>query len=1533
MKKEKHHLIPVKSVSFILFFVVLLQSEVFAQEGENDGSWFFRDRAYPYDTIPVTSMVNALEYAKEITDEYGYALPAPLQWTSIGPRPYFYGGNPLAGRVACVRYYPNVPGFTQHPDWVYIAGHGGGVWKSTDGGANFNPITDALESQTSGSLAFDPNNPNILYYGTGGNVSNFQFNYYGIGVYKSTDAGQTWNGPYRTGFLRNHIQTYKIAVNPANSNHVYLACGTDPFYYPPNGDGGGGLYKSTDGGITWAIAPGTPPHKACNDVVIYYDFESQTNRIYAVGRDGEGNFGYRISINGGANFVLHNDGVFKQGGRTHLAIPSMTSNKIYAVSAFGCYSPDNNRRGVYGFVSNNGGFNFTFTRILTEACNPPCACTTATIDLFAATDFMFVNSSPHNSQTAIVGFGTYFLGGGLYRTTNGGANYQAIYPPGADQNNLDFNPYSGYENDVILGDDQGLYKSTNLGSTWTYLNNSLSLTECYRVAASPNDQNLFISVTDAGYFKKQSGTTWIETHFGRDGTQMVASKYNSNVFLGNKGCICNNPAHMSFTTNAGSTWQDRAINWGFWDYQDWIAPITQLPDQNNPGTFYHPRRRGSDNKLIDINVSFDNGNSWNQNPNNIAAINSGFEWTSPQMLTFVESNPQIIYVSVKSVDFFHPGTYASDLYKSTNGGENWTKLPIHNYVPNRVITCVATDPQPGYENMVYITFSGFAANTPSNIGHVFQSNDGGNTWIDISSWPMSPYSMPDLPVNYMIVRRISATQKQLIISTDAGVYNVVEGGWGIYHRWQPLAGLLPNAVALGMHYNEATMKLRVATFGRGVYEVNLQGPIYVSRELVLFGDGDGLNVGDDIIVGPNATLKIPNSAIIKMPAGKKIIVQSGGQIDASTGNAITFASQSGEWGGIEFEDEGAGTLKNCTFQNTSTPIVIEDQSGSADPPDIVIDGCTFNAPVQITNRHNVTVSYCNFSYISGTVPSVLGVMCSGSNDVLITNNSIISNSSITSVGISVVYGSNVVVQKNNINNMSVGISISNSSPFIWQNRITNNTSSSAVVGIGLDNSYSATLKQNAVIGFQIGYKMYSSSPLMYQDSSYNTNTSGDSVNGVHAVYNSNPRIKPDDSGIEIIWDGGKNNFKNTAKGNGIFMWISSVPDLDYGYNYIYGYDNYLFGDGPDITTYYVRCNDWVDDPPNSSKFNLSNPGSIEYTPYGCTPPGGSGMSSKIENLNPKPEIFELRSEIPDPDPEEGDNPPQPIIINYGHGVYDTIKVTSGTFESTADQKLYSQAAKEELLGNYQTAISKFEGVIESYQDSAISINAMKKILHCHQKMNSDTGAYSNLRSYYLSLAQSNSSDTAFVKVAKELATKTLVRKGDLEGAITEYENVVTSSNDPHEVFCSELNIIETYIIMSQQGDAPAFTGRLAHLKPQNSRDGHNRLLEKLYNIKPTEKTVSIPTVFSLSQNYPNPFNPLTKIKFGLPKDSKVNLVIYDILGREVIRLVNKEFKSAGTHVVEFNGSNYASGVYFYRIEVEGADGKKFVDSKKMVLVK
>jgi hypothetical protein len=88
----------------------------------------------------------------------------------------------------------------------------------------------------------------------------------------------------------------------------------------------------------------------------------------------------------------------------------------------------------------------------------------------------------------------------------------------------------------------------------------------------------------------------------------------------------------------------------------------------------------------------------------------------------------------------------------------------------------------------------------------------------------------------------------------------------------------------------------------------------------------------------------------------------------------------------------------------------------------------------------------------------------------------------------------------------------------------------------------------------------------------------------------------------------------------------------------------------------------------------------------------------------------------------------------------------------------------------------------------------------------------------------------------------------------------------------------------------------------------------------------------LLDNYPNPFNPVTKIEYQLPEAARVSLKVYDMLGREVVTLVDEE-KDAGYHATPFDGSRFSSGVYFTRFVVTPQEGKPFVQVKKMLLTK
>ncbi len=1274
-------------------------------------------------------------------------------------------------------------------------------------------------------------------------------------------------------------------------------------------------------GLHWAHAPNITLQRTCSDVVI----SNNGQYIYAIGESPQrGGIGYWISTNSGQSFEDRtiSSGLLVpnyQRGRTQMSICRDYENFVYVVTV--AVHAERGFEWVYGFASSDFGFTYGEHKYINGAYG------------MMSSDFIDVKASPHNPSVALVGFGS---GGAptIFLTTNGGISYPQANNcgnfPATDINSIDFNPNPSYPNQVVVGCDQGLFMNNNIldpfESCWIFLNRTLSLSQVYRVSSNPfNLNNINIAVTDAGLMRKRLDMTnaWDETDPYCDGTNVQFSKYTNGVIVGSKGLNMNREplggcgSNMLWSTNGGLNWNsDNNAFGGYWDGdQDWIAVIKEFP---GGGKFYHARRQADDHRKIDFYVSTNGGQTWDNDPSNtnvypITTVDIlGRE--SPQTLTFVERNPSVMYVSTKN---WHTTTEdVSRVYKTIDGGQNWVNLEIRNNgVPNRVVTSIATDPKPGFENYVYLTLSGFAAITPDNPGHVYRSTNGGNSWHDISSTPYSSVSLPDIPVNQMIVRRIPDGKKELIISTDAGVFHVIEGGIVQYLQWKQLAPGLPNSVALGLDFNEPALTLNVATFGRGIYSVNLQGPIYVSNELTLNSGEDGLIVKDDIVVAPGAKLRILNACLIKMPLGKKIIVEDGGQIDVSSGAAVTFTSQSGTWGGIEFQGNAFGTLKNCTFTNTSTPVVINGTTSAlGEPPQITIDNCTFNSPIEITNRQNVAVKYCTWSIGASGTDAILGAW---SDNLLLQGNNITYISQVSgSHGIELSQCNNSTVTQNTISNADYPITVSNSTYYIRYSNITTNYASTSVNGITLNGVNNGHLIGNSVSGYQTAYWFDAqSSPTVLSNIADASNTYGDKT-AIYCYNGSSPRIRPTIDGLSgIIWDAGLNTLRNRGTGGiGIYVSDNSMPDIDYGYNTIFGLSHNITGtDYPD-GQWFVQCNNWDEDRPAPSKFSISGT-DIFYEPYGCTPPGGGSKKGDIiddKNID-EPKNY---------------NPPQPIIVNYGNGLIDTFHVSTFNGTISQDQALFGNAQKEVYLGNFESGIDKFKQVIQNYQDSATAIQSMNRIFYCYNRLNADSTAYNTLNGYYLNLANQNSTDTIFSKTAMELSRKCLIRKQAYVNAIGEYENVIQNSQDSSDIIPAEISIIEVYILLSSgSGDAPSYTGQLSYLKPSGLRDAMSKIRGRMKNLNNLTGNTEIPKVFSLSQNYPNPFNPITKINYSLPNQVNVTLKVYDILGRLVKTLVN-EFKVAGNYSVSFDGSGLASGVYFYKIEAG-----EFVQSKKMVLVK
>jgi photosystem II stability/assembly factor-like uncharacterized protein len=249
-------------------------------------------------------------------------------WTALGPAPILNGqtsgSQPVSGRIAGVATSPT------DANTYYIAAAGGGVWKTTNAGTTWANLTDSQQSLSMGAIAVAPSNANILYAGTG-EANNSADSNYGVGIMKSTDAGATWTLSQGPGdiFSNNGLTTSKIAIDPTNPDIVYAAMGNVGSHKAFTT--GTGIYKSTDGGTTWANTTATiTATNSYSDVVI--DPSIPSTLYMAVGAFyGNPANGVYKSTNSGASWTLLNIGLANNDfGRTSIALAPSNSQVIYA---------------------------------------------------------------------------------------------------------------------------------------------------------------------------------------------------------------------------------------------------------------------------------------------------------------------------------------------------------------------------------------------------------------------------------------------------------------------------------------------------------------------------------------------------------------------------------------------------------------------------------------------------------------------------------------------------------------------------------------------------------------------------------------------------------------------------------------------------------------------------------------------------------------------------------------------------------------------------------------------------------------------------------------------------------------------------------------------------------------------------------------------------------------------------------------------------------------------------------------------------
>ncbi len=381
--------------------------------------------------------------------------PMSLNWTSIGPRPiqgeFWSGNDDASGRVVSIAVHP-VDG-----DIVYAASASGGLWKTTDAGGTWAPLTDELSILNHGHVALDPSNPDIVFLGTG----EYTVASSGDGVFRSQDAGITWARVGTTADVGTRCSG--LIVDPNNPGVVHLT-------------GSSGYVRSMDGGNTWDNRlSGSASSLVLNPV--------DTNLVY-VGRHGDGI--YR-SEDGGDTFSLLTNGLPGTGfSRIVMAISASNPGVLYAAMLSG-----GSMEGFYKTV--DGGDTWS------ELVNTPdFPSPQAWYDCFVGVD--------PTDENIVYGGGVFpsYSVAGIIKSGDGGQSWtditfgidgSQVHP---DQHAIAFGP----DGRLWIGNDGGVWRSDDAGMTWINRNSDLTVTQNYTVAVHRTDRDLIMAGT------QDNGTIW-----------------------------------------------------------------------------------------------------------------------------------------------------------------------------------------------------------------------------------------------------------------------------------------------------------------------------------------------------------------------------------------------------------------------------------------------------------------------------------------------------------------------------------------------------------------------------------------------------------------------------------------------------------------------------------------------------------------------------------------------------------------------------------------------------------------------------------------------------------------------------------------------------------------------------------------------------------------------------------------------------------------------------------------------------------------
>jgi photosystem II stability/assembly factor-like uncharacterized protein len=670
-----------------------------------------------------------------------------------------------------------VTGIPGDPYTFYFGGVAGGVWRTNDGGNTWTPLTDKQPFASIGAIAVAESNPGVIYVGTGESCLRGNISY-GNGMYKSTDGGKTW--AYIGLKETQHIA--RVVVDPKNSNLVYVAAlghayGTNPER---------GVYRTTDGGKTWekilykddktgAIDLSVDPH---NPNVMFAALYQIQRTPWSLESGGPGSGLYR-SVDGGNSWKhLEGHGI-PEGilGRIGISVSGGDANRVYALI-------EAKEGGL--FRSDDGGDSWSKVnddQRLTQR----------------AWYFTHIFADPKNPDTV------YMLNTGMFRSSDGGRSLQLLPAPHGDHHGLWIDPKDPQR--MINGNDGGATISVDGGKSWSS-QYTQPTAQFYHVAADnrflyylygaqqDNSTVGIASRTDDGYIGRQH---WYDVGGGESGYIVPDPRDANIVYAGSGGGVVTRFDKRTEQEQDITVWPEDGSGHGAKDLkyrQAWTDPIAMSP--YNPDVLYTAAEV--------VFKTTDHGKSWSAISPDLTRNDKSKQGSSGGPLTkdntTVEYYDTVFTIAESPVqkDLIWAGTDDGLIQLTRDGGKHWSNVTPKGLPEWAMVSLIEASPHDGGTAYAAVDAHKLDDLKP----YIYKTTDFGKTWsMLVAGIPEGAY--------VHVVREDPEQKNILYAGTETGIYFSQDSG----AHWQSLQLNLPTSPVHDLMVKNND--LAVATHGRSFW--------------------------------------------------------------------------------------------------------------------------------------------------------------------------------------------------------------------------------------------------------------------------------------------------------------------------------------------------------------------------------------------------------------------------------------------------------------------------------------------------------------------------------------------------------------------------------------------------------------------------------------------------------------------------------------------------------------------------------------------